>query len=510
MAVRNIRKQLAGVEDLLLGKGKQDQERSAGIVSITKIDIPAIVETIDELSLVDINKYTTAIVKDIDRGGTFIYIASNLAINNGGTIFNGWTRQYDGIPKAKWFTTKEQAWEYYTNNTGQATNTYLATNIVIGDKDLPHTASTRDAYQVSRFIDGKTDCHGFADKTDLRTVTDYGGYGVFDNTVKVGGNHLHNHIFGFQDRTEYYGSGTLEHMSGLYSAPTLSGSGAIDLRTGAVIYDLAKTGTGTLTEQIGIYIKNLVGGVRNSAITIDQDNSGYSMYAPNGGKWFIRGNVDQEGKLGLAGQININTLPSASAIALKTNITDSASIFADTVTNTGFLGTSGNYELHFVVNAAARLKVRNSVETYNIVPGYDNSQYLGDALNRWKQLYAGTTVIATSDDREKTYLDITEVEKQVALELKASMKKFKFNDAIIEKGENKARIHFGASAQTVKSIFEKYGLVAEDYAILCYDEWEEQEEIKDNNGVILQEYRPAGNRYGLRYEELLSFIIGAL
>lgn len=93
MAVRNIRKQLAGVEDLLLGKGKQDQERSTGIVSITKIDIPAIVETIDELSLVDINKYTTAIVKDIERGGTFIYIASNLAINNGVTIVNGWTIQ---------------------------------------------------------------------------------------------------------------------------------------------------------------------------------------------------------------------------------------------------------------------------------------------------------------------------------------------------------------------------------------------------------------------------------
>ena len=103
MAVRNIRKQLAGVEDLLLGKGKQDQERSAGIVSITKIDMPAIVETIDELSLVDINKYTTAIVKDIDRGGTFIYIDSNLAINNGGTIFNGWTRQYSGAANVKWF-----------------------------------------------------------------------------------------------------------------------------------------------------------------------------------------------------------------------------------------------------------------------------------------------------------------------------------------------------------------------------------------------------------------------
>jgi predicted amino acid-binding ACT domain protein len=85
-------------------------------------------------------------------------------------------------------------------------------------------------------------------------------------------------------------------------------------------------------------------------------------------------------------------------------------------------------------------------------------------------VYAGTGTINTSDDREKTYIDITDIEKQVALELKANMKKFKFNDSIIEKGEKNARIHFGASAQKVKSIFEKHGLIAEDYAILCYDE----------------------------------------
>ena len=116
MAVRNIRKQLAGVEDLLLGKGKQDQERSAGIVSITKIAIPAIVETIDELSLVDINKYTTAIVKDLDRGGTFVYDSTKVAENNQGTIFNGWVRQYDGAVNAKWFGIKYGSNQYAEAN----------------------------------------------------------------------------------------------------------------------------------------------------------------------------------------------------------------------------------------------------------------------------------------------------------------------------------------------------------------------------------------------------------
>lgn len=145
----------------------------------------------------------------------------------------------------------------------------------------------------------------------------------------------------------------------------------------------------------------------------------------------------------------------------------------------------------------------------SILSNVDNICSIGSSSNRWSVVYAGTGTINTSDDREKTYIDITEAEKQVAIELKANMKKFKFNDAIESKGE-KARIHFGASAQTVKSIFEKYGLNGFDYAILCYDEWEEQEEVKDEEGNIIEPYRPAGDRYGIRYEELLCFIISAM
>ena len=146
----------------------------------------------------------------------------------------------------------------------------------------------------------------------------------------------------------------------------------------------------------------------------------------------------------------------------------------------------------------------------NLRPYADNTQTLGTYIYRWSTIYAGTGTINTSDDRVKTYLDITETEKLVAQELKGNMKKFKFNESIEEKGEDKARIHFGTSAQTVKAIFESHGLVAEDYALLCYDEWEEQEELKDEEGNITQEYREAGNRYGIRYEELLCFIISAM
>lgn len=42
------------------------------------------------------------------------------------------------------------------------------------------------------------------------------------------------------------------------------------------------------------------------------------------------------------------------------------------------------------------------------------------------------------------------------------------------------------------------------YGIVCYDEWEAE---LDENG---NEVRSAGNRYGVRYEELLAFMIAAL
>ena len=160
----------------------------------------------------------------------------------------------------------------------------------------------------------------------------------------------------------------------------------------------------------------------------------------------------------------------------------------------------------------------------NIVPQNDVGGNVGSAFQRWSVIYAASGAINTSDDREKTYLDITDIEKQVALELKHNMRKFKFNHAIELKGEDKARIHFGASAQTVKSIFEKYGLNGFDYAILCYDEWGDEYTNKviqkatfDKDGKeltpeIIEEVlsTKAGNRYGIRYEELLSFIIGCI
>lgn len=63
------------------------------------------VETIEDLITVPAS-YTTCIVKDPNRGGTFIYDAAKASENNGGTNFSGWVRQYDGAANVKWFGAK--------------------------------------------------------------------------------------------------------------------------------------------------------------------------------------------------------------------------------------------------------------------------------------------------------------------------------------------------------------------------------------------------------------------
>lgn len=151
---------------------------------------------------------------------------------------------------------------------------------------------------------------------------------------------------------------------------------------------------------------------------------------------------------------------------------------------------------------------------------------IGSAIQRWKTIFATTGTINTSDERSKQGVRALEdKEKSVAIKLKAALRMYKFNDAVEKKGEDSARIHCGILAQEVVSIFSSEGLDASKYGLLCFDEWEEKREdviefdddcfpVLDDKGdpvvsgskLILD----AGNRYGIRYDELLCFIIACI
>lgn len=125
-------------------------------------------------------------------------------------------------------------------------------------------------------------------------------------------------------------------------------------------------------------------------------------------------------------------------------------------------------------------------------PSVDNSYVLGGPSNRWSTVYAGNGTINTSDARQKQQdRPLSEAEKAVAIRIKHLIKTFKFNKAVEEKGEN-ARIHVGVYAQELADAFAAEGLDAHRYGMFCYDEIE------------------GGDIFGVRYEELLAFVIAAM
>ncbi len=151
------------------------------------------------------------------------------------------------------------------------------------------------------------------------------------------------------------------------------------------------------------------------------------------------------------------------------------------------------------VNAAG-IQIANSTGTgrsLSAVNGsgalQDNYMNLGDPATRWGTVYAATGTINTSDANLKQDVeDLDTAELNVANAIKGLIKKFRFVDAVAEKGSD-ARIHVGVIAQEVEQAFVDEGLDPRRYGLFCEDT------LKDGS-----------KRLGIRYDELLAFVVAAL
>jgi len=174
-------------------------------------------------------------------------------------------------------------------------------------------------------------------------------------------------------------------------------------------------------------------------------------------------------------------------------------------------------------------------------PAPDNAITLGTASDRWSTVYAATGTINTSDRNLKQDIeDLSAAELQVAKAIKGLIKKYHFIDAVKEKAD-KARIHVGVIAQDVEQAFTAAGLDPTRYALFCRDVWWELDGVEveaDDSGVVTtKKYQIDGKdvplnedgskpdgavevvetqqatkheRLGVRYEELLAFVISSL
>ena len=191
----------------------------------------------------------------------------------------------------------------------------------------------------------------------------------------------------------------------------------------------------------------------------------------------------------------------------------------------------------------------------------DNAIDLGTSGARFDDIYATNGTIQTSDRNEKQDIEaLSDAEQRVAVACKGLLRKFRWIDAVAEKGDD-ARIHFGIIAQDLQDAFAAEGLDAGRYAMFISSTWwETQTEVpaveaveavyedviipavldEDGNEVEAErieqqlvteaveakeaytrtdtyetlEEAPEGaterTRLGVRYPELLAFIIGAM
>lgn len=172
-------------------------------------------------------------------------------------------------------------------------------------------------------------------------------------------------------------------------------------------------------------------------------------------------------------------------------------------------------------NTTEALQVQKTLQvSTNFYPSTDNAVSLGNSSHRFSDAFLATSSINTSDSRLKTSLE-TPSESLMRAWGKVGFKVFQFKDAVEKKGTD-ARLHVGVIAQQVIEAFASERLDATRYGLLCYDKWEDryedieiidQVEVADEEGRIITPQKthierrlvtPAGDRYGIRYEEALA------
>lgn len=144
----------------------------------------------------------------------------------------------------------------------------------------------------------------------------------------------------------------------------------------------------------------------------------------------------------------------------------------------------------------------------------DNTITLGNATYRWKTVYAGNGTINTSDLTTKQDIaPLEDAELRVAKRIKSLIKKFRFIDAVSQKGDA-ARIHVGVIAQEIQSAFTDEGLDANRYGLFCQDDWYEVDGVAvDENFKAYTAETPNAikrTRLGIRYEQLVCFVLSAI
>jgi len=205
---------------------------------------------------------------------------------------------------------------------------------------------------------------------------------------------------------------------------------------------------------------------------------------------------------------NFETAATSSALFIRsTNTSATSSILQLVAQASGGSSYSGNMnidlnasnntlQMAFGTGDGIGFRITNSnggsgSEAGSISPLHDNKSSVGLSSKRFSVIFAGTGAINTSDRNSKEEIqDLSDAELRVAQACKGLVKRFKFKGG--------TRKHIGVIAQDVRDAFTAESLDAHEYGLFCSDTWTDE----DTGEEVTQ--------LGIRYEELLAFIISAL
>lgn len=300
---------------------------------------------------------------------------------------------------------------------------------------------------------------------------------------------------------------------------------ASDPDGGRIVYDSGSNLTFSTASVERLRI-DASGNVLLGKTTADNTTEGFTFYGTHDGVSIVKA----EGA-----PLILNRLTNDGGIA----------VFRKNGSTVGSIGSrSGSSNLFINSTSNSGRLACNSTEKYgwNLTTFWattDNANDLGSTSSRWDDVYATNGTIQTSDRNEKQDIEVlTAAETAVAVACKGLLRKFRWIDSVTEKGDD-ARIHFGIIAQDLQDAFTAEGLDAGRYAMFISSTWWETQtdvpavvavdEVLDEDGGVVTEAVDAVDAYtrtdtfdevtegatertrlGVRYPELLAFIIGAL
>ena len=267
---------------------------------------------------------------------------------------------------------------------------------------------------------------------------------------------------------------TFLRNDGTWAAPVSAGVSSFNARTGAVTLS-----SGDVTGALG-FTPVASGGALGTPSSGNLANCTFPTLNQN-----TTGNAATATYATTAGSAS-----SATSAATATSASTAANLSGATLTTSSYT----------LLSSSSLVAMGNSGGAYGVfvnsnvafAPNVDNTLTCGSSGFRWTTVYATTGTINTSDATQKEQVaDLSEAELAVARRIKGLFKTFKFKDAVAAKGAG-ARKHVGVMAQDVQAAFAAEGLDAAEYGVFCSDTVDDVTTL------------------GVRYEELLAFVIAAM